>query len=184
MLGGVALFLGEGGSIDNEILGGVVEAHLRCDELFEIFVDADEVDIDVVVGQLIGDGGHHVVGFEGGYLDDGDAHGLDNGDDAFFLGREVFGRRLAVGFVLRVDVSAKDGFVADVHGHREVVGFALSNEIEEHAAEGVDRLGGFACGRGEGSEGGVVCPVDLVVSVEHVKGTVHGDLSIGCLING
>ena len=86
--------------------------------------------------------------------------------------RQVFGRRLPVGFVIRIDIAAEDGFVTYIHGHGQVVRPAGADQVQHRLAEHVRSPSRLAGGAGQVLEGGVVRPVDLGMPVDDIEGLV------------
>ncbi len=169
LIGTVALFLDHRGDIDDAILAGVEHEDMLAEQLIEVLVATDEVDVEIG-GVFATQCRQDVIRLVALLAENRHLHGLEYGDDAVDLRREIFRRRLAVALVARVEVHTKDGLVGDVHRHGQIVGLSIAQEAQEHLQEYVDRARLFAGRRGQRAEGCIIGAVDLSVAIDEVEG--------------
>ena len=150
----------------------VVEDDPVRDHLLEVLVLADERDAQggVLAGELLGEGGHDVVGLGARDGEHGQAEAAGDLDHHGDLRLEVLRGGGPVALVIRVEVVAEGGLVGVDH-QRRPRGPAGVEELEQHRREREDGPGGLAGDRaGHAAADGVVGPEELVVAVDEVDG--------------
>ena len=121
------------------------------------------------VGGLAAERADHVVGFEAGVLDDGDAEGVDEALDIGDLLDQVGRRFGAVGFVFGVFLFAV-GFAEAFEDGGHVLRLEGLGELAQHVVEDENGFGGEAGGGAHGRRlhagAGVVGAEDEAVGVD------------------
>ena len=122
-------------------------------------------------------GGDEVVGFVILFGEHGDAQGGEHVMDQRHLTAELIGCRAAVGLVERVGLRT-EGLARDVERCGDVAGLLVTEQIDQHRGEAVDRIGGLPCRRAEILRGqGEERPVGQRVAIEQEqprRGNRHG----------
>jgi hypothetical protein len=124
------------------------------EDLAQVFVLADEEDLVILIAQRRGHRGDEVVRLEAALAEDRHAAVANDLEDALLLRAEVVGRGLAVGLVVGVDRLAEHVLVtAGVDDHREVIGLAQLDQVQQHLGEDECRFRRLAAGAGELANG-------------------------------
>lgn len=133
----VAVVAGEfGDTADRRVEQGDVVV----DELDRVAVAGDHVDLEALVGTLLGEGREDVVGLVVLFRDGGYAHRLERllqeRDLSLELGRGLGAGALVLGVLTRAEREP-----GDVERHRQVGGLLALQEHQQHRDEAVDRVG-------------------------------------------
>ena len=131
-----------------EVVAGVQHGDVLVDQLEGVTVAGKHQ--RAVSGALPhgGQGADDVVALVAGFLDVGDAQGLEHLLDQRQLAEQFLGRGLARPLVLRQQVVAERAAL-DVERHGEVVGPLRFNDLREHGDEAPDRVRRLSGGRAE-----------------------------------
>ena len=138
---------GHPGEVGDALLR-VQHRHGVAHQLVGVPITGDDRHVEPVALGLVGEGGDHVVGLEalGRHHRDGQRgqHLLDQAD----LPLERIRRARPVRLVRRV-LRAAEGLPPEVERHGEVGRTLVTEGVDEHRGEAVDRVGGLAGGGGE-----------------------------------
>ena len=131
-----------------EVVAGVQHGDVLVDQLEGVTVAGKHQ--RAVSGALPhgGQGADDVVALVAGFLDVGDAQGLEHLLDQRQLAEQFLGRGLARPLVLRQQVVAERAAL-DVERHGEVIGPLRFDDLREHGGEAPDRVCRLSGGRAE-----------------------------------
>ena len=163
------------GRIEESIAAGIEHRDPAVDELEEIFVDADDDDLQAVL--LLGQRAERcddVVCFIPLIAEHGDLHGFAQPQDVRDLLGQVLRHLRAVSLVL-LELLVAHGWTGAVESHGEVIRRLVLHELAQHGGEAVHRIRGETLSVGQ-TLNRVVRTIDMRHPVDQEK-SCH---DIGC----
>ena len=152
---------------DLEVLHGVEHGDAVADQLHQVLVGGHHGDPDALRPSLLRVGRDQVVGLEVGHLDARQVEGPGRLADHLELRDQVFRRIGPLGLVVRIDL-VSEGVGALVEDHRQAVGIALAQQLDQHVGKAEGRVGRRAV-RGVARRDREIGPEDVARAVDQVE---------------
>ena len=142
--------MAEGGDIQHLVSGaalGQLNPNLRRQKLKNIAVASGDMDVQALLDGLTADCAKNIIGFHIGHRQPRDVEGIDNLMNPLELTRQVVGHLDARRLVIGINLLARAQ--APVKSDGNVFRLMKLIDIQQRAAETIDRVGVFAFGRRE-----------------------------------